>query len=406
MQREVAPRGVPESVEDTRWTNVALGGGLLLAVAVVLAGFNRRPAVTSVGSVLDELRVDLGASVTWAGLLTTLPGLCFAVGGLVAPRLSRRTGLRSAITAALFALAAGLVLRVLGGPSFVLVGTVVACGGIALTNVLVPVVVKASFATKVGLMTGLYTAALQAGAAVGSAATPPLETALGGWRPALVSWAVLAVAALVAWWVATNAGIPGAPTEGDGGHRSLLRVPLAWAVTGFFGCQACLAYVVMGWLPQVLMDAGVDRAEAGLLLGLVSLLALPVSFVFPALAARGGSQSGWIVLLGVVGAAGVLGLVLAPSASPLLWSVLLGLGMSAFSLALVTITLRARDNADTTALSGMAQGFGYLAAAVGPFLFGLLRDVTGAWTIPLLLLLVVALAQIGFGYVAGKPRYV
>ncbi|WP_433471160.1 MFS transporter [Saccharomonospora azurea] len=428
IEREASVRDVTGASPSDGPAPRALAG-LLLAVAVVLAAANLRPAITSVGSVLDEMRDGLGASDTWAGALTTLPGLCFAVAGLAAPRLARRIGLRAAVAAALLVLSVGLVLRVLDGPAVVLGGTLVACTGIALANVLIPVVVKASFAARVGLMTGIYTAALQAGGALGSAVTPPLEPALGGWRGALASWAVLAAVALVVWLVATArrsasaSAFGSGPKDSDGdmadtadtadttdttdtAHRSLLRVPLAWLVTGFFGCQACLAYVVMGWLPQVLMDAGVSRGDAGLLLGLISLLGLPVSLTIPALAARRGSQSGWIVTLGSFGIAAVLGLMLAPSASPLLWCVLMGLGMSVFSLALTTIALRARNSADTAALSGMAQGLGYLLAAAGPFLFGLLHDVTGDWTVPFVFLLVVVLAQLVFGYLAGRPRYV
>ncbi|OQO89262.1 MFS transporter [Saccharomonospora piscinae] len=407
IEREASVRAAGEHPGRTP---AALGGGLLLAVAVVLTALNLRPAITSAGAVLDEVRDGLGASDTWAGALTTLPGLCFAVAGLAAPRLARRVGLRSAVAGALVVLGAGLVLRVLNGPFVVLGGTLIACTGIALANVLIPVVVKASFATRVGLMTGVYTAALQAGGALGSSVTPPLDSAVGGWRGALASWAALAAVAVVVWLVATRTLSPlrsaAAANPGETPRRSLLRVPLAWVVTVFFGCQACLAYIVMGWLPQVLMDAGVSRGDAGLLLGLVSLLGLPVSLTIPALAARRGSQSGWIVGLGAFGIAGILGLMLAPAASPVVWSVLLGIGMSVFSLALTTIALRARDGGDTAALSGMAQGLGYLLAALGPFLFGLLHDLTGGWTVPFAFLLAVVLAQCAFGYVAGRPRYV
>ncbi|WP_298181008.1 MFS transporter [Saccharomonospora sp.] len=397
-----------ESPSNVR-TGVVLGGGLLLAIAVVLVALNLRPVITSAGSVLDRMRDGLGASDTWAGALTTLPALCFAAAGLAAPALSRRVGLRAAVSVALLLAGVGLGLRVLNGPLVVLGGTLVACAGIALANVLIPVVVKTSFAARIGLMTGVYTAALQLGGAMGSAVTPSLEPALGGWRGALASWAVLAVVALGVWLVATRK-VPSlrgaASSDEERPGRSLLRVPLAWVVTAFFGCQSCLAYIVMGWLPQVLMDAGVSRGDAGLLLGLVSLLGLPVSLTIPAIAARRGSQSGWVVIHGVFAVSGILGLLFAPEFSPLLWSVLLGLGMGVFSLALTVIALRAKDGADTAALSGMAQGFGYLIAAAGPFLFGLLHDVTGDWTASFGLLLAVVLLKTGFGYLAGRPRYV
>ncbi|WP_033294920.1 CynX/NimT family MFS transporter [Amycolatopsis jejuensis] len=384
-----------------------VAGGALLAVAVVLTAMNLRPAITSIGPLLAEMREGLGASALWASVLTTLPGLCFAGAGLAAPMLSRRFGIGRAIAFALVVLTAGLVLRVLDGQFVVLGGTLVATAGIALVNVLIPVVIKDSFPARVGLMTGIYTAALQGGGAAGSALSPPLESALGGWRASLGSWAVLAAGALVVWLLASRGtGRPPRPAAGTTAGRSLLRSPLAWIVTLFFGLQSFIAYVVMGWLPQVFIDAGVSKADAGLLLGLISVIAVPISLVIPPIAARQGSQSPWIVGLGVFGVAAMLGLIIAPGFSPLLWSILLGIGMSVFSLALTVIALRARTGAETARLSGMAQGFGYLLAAVGPFAFGLLHDATGSWSVSLIVLLVVMVAQMIFGGLAGRRRFV
>jgi CP family cyanate transporter-like MFS transporter len=387
---------------------IVFAGGALLGLAVVLIALNLRPAITSVGPMLDEMRASLGASAAWAGLLTTLPGLCFASAGLAAPLLSRRFGMGLTLSAALSLMAAGQVLRVLDGPLVVLGGTLVVTAGIALANVLIPVVIKDSFPAKIGLMTGIYTAALQGGGAAGSAVTPPLAEGLGGWRPALGSWAVLAVVALVALFFAARRKVSGEAlrTRSEGKARSILRSPLAWVVTLFFGLQAFVAYIIMGWLPQVLMDAGVSRGDAGLLLGLMSLLAVPISLTVPAMAARQGNQSWWIAGLGVFGFAGTFGLVLAPGAAPLLWSVFVGIGMSVFSLALTVIALRARTGEETARLSGMAQGFGYLLAALGPFLFGMLHEVTGGWTVPLLMVLGVIVVQTGFGVFAGRRRFV
>ncbi len=383
-------------------------GGALLTVAVVLTALNLRPAITSVGPLLPEMRGALGASDTWAGVLTTLPGLCFAAAGLAAPWLSRRIGLGRTVSAALLILVAGLLIRICDGPLVVLGGTLVATAGIALINVLIPVIIRGSFPAQVGLMTGVYTAALQGGGALGSAVTPVLDDALGGWRSALGAWSALALLALAAWVVGARGfdrpgtAAPAATAKG----RSLLRSKLAWTVTLFFGTQSFLAYVVMGWLPEVLIENGTSETRAGLLLGLISLIAVPISLIVSPLAARSDSQSGWIVGLGVLGMAGMLGLLIAPGVAPLLWSVLVGLGMSVFSLALTVIALRARDAQDTASLSGMAQGFGYLLAGVGPFMFGLLHHVSGGWTVPWLMMLGVYLVQTVAGAMAGRNRYV
>jgi len=384
---------------------VRAAGGVLLIIAVVLTALNLRPAITSVGPLLGDMRTELGASATWAGALTTLPGLCFAAAGLAAPWLSRRAGLGRAISLALAVLTVGLCVRILDGPYVVIGGTLIATAGIALINVLIPVVIKSSFPAQVGLMTGIYTAALQGGGALGSAATPPMGELLGGWRGALGAWAVLAVAALVVWLFGARPINDVCPGSTRGG-RSMLRSPLAWTITLFFGCQAFLAYIVMGWLPEVFIDSGVSKTNAGLLVGLVSVLAVPVSLIIAPLAARQRSQSGWILTLGLIGFAGMIGLVVDPGAAPLVWSVLVGLGMSVFSLALAVIALRARTAQDTATLSGMVQGFGYLLAGVGPFLFGVLHDVSGGWTVPWGMALAVYVVQMVAGALAGRNRYV
>lgn len=395
---------------ELRPAEVAAGGALLVA-AVVLTALNLRPAITSVGPLLGDMRAELGTSALWAGLLTTLPGLCFAAAGLTAPWLARRFGIGSAIAAALLVLTSGLLLRVIDGPHVVIGGTLVATAGIALINVLIPVVIKGSFPARIGLMTGIYTAALQGGGAAGSAVTPALDEMLGGWRFGLGAWAVLAAAALIVWLIAMQrrraaAGATARVQAVAAQGRSLLRSRLAWIITGFFGCQSLMAYVVMGWLPQVFIDNGMSKGDAGLLLGLNAVIAVPISIVVAPMAARRPSQSGWIVGLGVLGITGVAGLAIAPAAAPLLWTVLLGLGMSVFSLALAVIALRARTAEDTARLSGMVQGLGYLLAGVGPFIFGLLHELSGGWTVPWVMLMVVYVIQIVLGALAGRPRYV
>lgn len=398
--------GEAQPVSGEHAPGARAAGGALLTIAVILTALNLRPAITSVGPLLGDMRDSMGASATWAGVLTTMPGLCFAAAGLTAPWLSRRFGLSRAISASLVILSAGLLIRVLDGPYVVLGGTLIATAGIALTNVLIPVVIKSSFPARIGLMTGVYTAALQGGGALGSAVTPALEGVFDDWRIALASWAAVSATALI-FWVAASRGIPGSqasrsPVKG----RSLLRNRLAWTVTLFFGCQSLLAYVMMGWLAEVFIDNGLSKSTAGLYVGLMSLIAVPISIFVSPLAARSPNQSGWIVGLGVVGVAGVVGLIIDPGAAPLLWSTLVGLGLSVFSLALTVIGLRARTTEDTAQLSGMAQGFGYLLAGLGPFTFGFLHDVTGGWTVPCVMVLIVYLVQMSMGALAGRNRYV
>ncbi|MBC3194266.1 MFS transporter [Pseudonocardia sp. C8] len=390
-----------------RSRRAALIGTPLLVVGVALAATNLRPAVTSMASVLGEVRDDLGASTAWTSVLTAVPTICFGLAAIAAPWLGRRLGMARAVGLALAVLTAGLLLRIVDGPWVVLGGTFVAAAGIAVGNVLIPVVVKESFPGAVGRVTGIYTAALAAGGGIGAALTPPVEALLGGWRGAVGAWALLSAAALVVWACGARHGSAAdAPSAASDERRSMLRRPLAWAVTAFFGLQACVAYVAMGWLSELFVSEGISRTDAGLMLAVINLIGIPLSFVIPPIALNRRSQSGWIVGLAACSLAAVVGLAVAPAAAPWLWTVLLGTGMGVFPLGLGVIALRTREASETTDLSAMAQGFGYLVGACGPFLFGMLHGFTGTWTASLVLLGAVIAVEMVLGWVAGRPRFV
>ena len=387
--------------------HVVLAGTGLLAGAVALAALNLRISVTSVSSVLSDVRQDLTATAAWSSAVTAAPSVCFGLAALFAPWLARRLGGGPAIAASLAVLALGLVVRVLDGPSLLLMGTFVASAGIAVCNVLIPVVVKESFPKRLGLVTGVYSASLAAGSALAAAATPPLDTAAGGWRWALAAWAIPAVFALAMWLIgARKSGEVVAKVHASGTQRSLIRVPLAWAMTVLFASQSTYAYVIMGWLPQMLRDAGVDRNTAGALLGVTMIIAVPLNLLVPPIAARRRSQGAVVVALSVVPAFGVLGMILWPAALPLLWTVLLGVGTTVFPVVLTMMSLRTRGSADTARLSSMSQGIGYLLAAGGPFAAGLVYAALGSWTVPLVLVLGVLALQAVLGTVAGRPHVI
>jgi CP family cyanate transporter-like MFS transporter len=202
-------------------------------------------------------------------------------------------------------------------------------------------------------------------------------------------------------------GGPGEPGAAPAPRAvNLLRNRLAWQVTALFGLQSFIAYIVMGWLPQVFITAGIDRQTAGLLLGIATVAAVPASLTIPPLAARHRQQSAWITGMVICAIAGVLGLLLAPAALPVLWAILTGIGVGVFSMVITVFSLRTRTAADTARLSTMAQAIGYLVASLGPLLFGLLHGITGSWKLPLIMVLAVSGLEIIAGWLAGRDRFV
>lgn len=381
---------------------------VVAVAALLLAAVNLRLAVTSIGPVLSEIRSGLGMSSTVAGLLTSIPAFCFAVLGLAAPTLARRFGAARVIIVGLAVLAGGLALRAYAtGTAMFLLLSVVSLAGIAVVNVLLPMVVKQEFPTQVGTMTGLYTVALNLGATLAAAATVPLTDAFGGdWRLGLACWAVLAAIALPAW-------IPLAREHHDAAaqpaRHTLVRVsrhPVAWALAAYFGLQSTSAYVIIGWLPQIYRDAGLSADEAGLLFASTSLLGVPLGFALSAVAGKLRSQSLIAAVLAAFGVAGYLGLWWDPAAAPWLWAILLGIVNSAFPLVLTMIGLRGRTPATVVRLSAFAQGVGYLLAIPGPILIGMLHDHTNGWRVPLALMIALMIPQGIAGFAAGRNRQV
>uniref|UniRef100_UPI0039F55F41 CynX/NimT family MFS transporter n=1 Tax=Streptomyces sp. ND04-05B TaxID=3028693 RepID=UPI0039F55F41 len=382
----------------------------LLVAGIVLTALNLRPAITSLGPLLEEVRDGLHMSGSVAGVLTSVPPLCFAVFGFTAPRLARRFGAGAVVCAGMVAITAGLLIRpFVGGTAGFVAASALALMGIAVSNVLMPVIVKRWFPDRVGSMTGLYSMALALGTALAAAVTVPMTEVLGGgWRTGLAVWAVLAALAIVPWipLVRDRGTTPGQP----GGRRQpapvlkITRSRTSWALACFFGLQATAAYITMGWMPQIFRDAGISAGTAGVLLAVTMAMGVPLAFVIPRAAARLRNQGPIVVVLGGCGLLGYAGLYLAPAGGAWLWALLLGIANCAFPLALTMIGMRSRTGAGVVRLSAFAQSTGYLLSIPGPLLVGVLYQHSGGWGLPLALMAGLMVPQMIAGVLAGRDR--
>jgi len=392
----------------------------LVIVGIVLTALNLRPAITSLGALLEEVRDGLGMSGSVAGLLTSVPSLCFAVFGVMAPRLARRFGLAAVVCAGMLAIGTGLVIRPFAGSTAgFLAASSLALMGIAVSNVLMPVIVKRWFPDRVGSMTGLYSMALALGTATAAAVTVPLTRSLGGgWQPGLAVWAGLAAVAVLPWLPLVRAKgtvlspepapAPGSARAGDrpAAPLRITRSRTAWALAVFFGLQATAAYITMGWMAQIFRDAGVPAGTAGLLLAVTMVMGVPLAFVIPRLATRLPRQGPIVIALGLCGLVGYGGLYLAPAGGAWAWAVLLGVSNCAFPLALTMVGMRARTGAGVAQLSAFAQSTGYLISIPGPLLVGVLYQHSGGWGLPIALMAGLMVPQIVMGVLAGRDRTV
>ena len=367
---------------------------------------NLRSVVSSIGVSLDELIPALSMSGGTAGLLTTLPVLSFAFFGATANAIARTVGLHRTAALSLVALTLGMGVRGLVDSTWLfMVATTIALAGAAVGNVILPPLVKRHFPNRVGIVTAIYTTAMLIGAALPPAVTVPIADAAGGWRAGLEAWAIMAAVCLLPWLTMLGHDVHPSTTRRSTVPISMVvRSPMAWAMAVFFGVQSSNAYVVLGWLAPAYTDAGLSRTAAGLMVGIVQSLGIPVALLLPQLTRRLPNQALLPIAFSVLSAAGWLGVMAAADTVPWLWAIMLGIGCGAFPWVLSMIGLRTNTPSGTVALSGFVQSIGYLIAALGPLGVGLLHDATDSWTLPLLVLAGTSMLML-VGLVFARPRY-
>lgn len=421
-------------------------GRALAVLGIVLVAFSLRSAVASLSPVIDHVAHDFPMPSAVVGLIGTAPPVCFALFGLLTPVLERRLGLERVTVVALGAVTVGLIARGLAvNASTLLLATALVFAGVGMANILMPPLVKKYFPDRLGLMMTLYTTVMAF-----STFLPPLVAVpaadVAGWRVSLAMWAVFAFAGTIPWIVmlvrsrrpAADAAAEAEadPTAealggtGSGSDRSsfedaaalstgpiitapsssrvfsrLLRVPLVWTLAAVFGASASMAYTAFAWLPTILVqNNGVSASVAGLLLSLFAFVGLPASLVVPVLIVRFRATGVLYVIGAGAGAVGLIGLVVFPDpAIAWIWVLVYGLAGLLFPLALVLISIRAREPETAVALSGFVQSAGYVLAAVFPFLLGLLHASTGGWQVPLITVAAMLAVSIPAGLIASRP---
>ncbi len=392
----------------------------LLVVAVAAAGLNLRTAVTSLPPLFPDLASRLHLSSAVLSLLAAVPVICFGVASAFAAWLNRRFGEEMTLLAALGVLAAGLLLRGLWPGAMLFPGTILAGSAIGILNVLLSSLVKRRWPERAGLLVAIYLTALSVGAIASSVLAVPLYHASGGSIPiALGLWALPAALAVLLWLpqlryrapgLARSAATPAPAAIADGiapapgGFIKVHRYALSWQVMGFMGLQSLLYYAALSWLPTIFQGRGASAVEAGNLLALMGAGNMAAAFFIPALAHRSPDQRALVVPSMVGMGLGLVACLWAPLSLAAIWTFVLGLSQgSCLALAIFFMMARAPDPGAAASLSGFAQSTGYLVASAGPLEVGLLRTATGNWDVPILVLLVLAVAGIAVGVLAARP---
>lgn len=393
----------------------------LLAIGIILIASNLRAPITSIGPIISNISESTGMSSSVAGLLTTLPLIAFGLVSPLAPIIAKRIKMENTLLLSMLVLVAAIIIRSMNSMFALFIGTFVIGVAIAIANVLLPSLIKRDFPSAVGLMMGFMSVMLNLGAALGSGLSVPLIEQVGlSWRGVLAIWAILAVLAALIWIPIVfrknaqakklmKASIASKIDESSNvsGGRGMWKLLLAWQVTIFMGLQSFTFYVNVSWLPEILQDRGMSATDAGYLVSLLQLVGIPLSFIAPILAVKLKNQRVLALATAALMFVGYAGLLVSGSTWLPLWAILVGLGGGAgFSLAITFFVLRTSTAELSAELSGMAQSFGYLLAAAGPLLFGVFYDLTGGWTVGLIMMIVVVILYVFAGWGAASNKVI
>lgn len=350
-----------------------------LLALVVLIGLNLRPFLTGPGPLLAAIKADTGLGYGGIALLTLLPMLLMGVGAFIAPGIQARLGTRRGMLVALFVLTLGSLLRLVVPDGTSLIVTAALCGaGVAFIQAAFPGIIKRNFPGKMSQVTGLYSAMIMGGGAVGAQLTASMAARGGDWRVALAWLALPAMVALLVAW--RSLAESGASSPDRALVARLLRRRRAWLLMAAFGLVNGGYSSMVAWLAPYIQTKCWGVAESGSLVAAMAVAQAVAALGLPMLAAGRRDRRPWLCATLAMQAAGFAGLAFAPTVAPIAWAALCGAGLGgSFALALVTALDHLPRPEQAGALTALMQGGGFLLAAVAPLAMAMLHNWTGSF---------------------------
>ncbi|MFU1787866.1 CynX/NimT family MFS transporter [Mammaliicoccus sciuri] len=373
---------------------------LILFIGILLIGASLRAPITSVGIALPSIKDTLNLSNTSVSLITIIPLLSFAVISLFAAKISHKFGLERTVFGALILICVGIALRAITGVSWLYVGTILIGVGIAFGNVLTPGIIKMNFPLRIGIMTGYYTVVMNIFGSVSSYVTAPLVKHFN-YNIAISLIGIVTFIGIITWSFQLNKHdtVNSSQTTTN---INVWKSPLSWQITLLMGGQSMIFYSLINWLPEFLLSHGTPINEAGIYLSILQLAIIPLTFVTPIFAEKMKNQVLITFVTGLLFVLGILMLMLQPNWA-FLGIILIGVASGlAFGLVNTFFGLRTENGLTAAKLSGMSQSVGYLFAAIGPLLFGILHDATNSWNMSFGILLVTSIIIMIIGLRAGR----
>lgn len=355
----------------------------MLFAAIFLIALNLRPAVTSIGPLLDTIRNDLHLTNSEVSLLTAIPVICMGLFAPLAVHWLNKFGQRKGISILIIIIGGMTLLRTWFYDYISLLITAFIIGiAIAIIGPIISSLIKEKFPTRMASAIGIYSLGMGAGATLSAGLTGVIYVIVSErWEIALSIWSALALLAYVVWILSIkDAKVVKEPVEMD--EPVVFRSPWsntrAWLILLFFGFQASLFFSLTTWLGSAAGELGFNVIEAGTVISVLTIAQIAGNIFIPLLLEKFPNRSFWIYFSLTLGTVGLVLLLM--NSTLLIWpaSVFLGLTLGGlFPLALLLPLDETTDAREANAWTAMVQTGGFIMGGLTPLAIGILYDITG-----------------------------
>ena len=385
---------------------------IIVVFAIFAISINMRPAITSIGPMLETIRQQLSLSNAQVSLLTSVPVICMGIFATLAPVLKRRFGLKHTMYTMIILVGVMTALRGIVTGFLVLFGTAFIIGiAIAIMGPLLSAMIKQNFPDRAASVIGIYSFGMGVGASASAGLTAVFYNITGSYQFALSIWALLAFVGIAVWFIAmrdTNVVRQAKPilsVEKRTTSISPWKTKKAWLFLLFFGMQSSAFFSIITWLAPIALSAGMTLLQAGTLLSLMTVVQIFLNLLLPLLMQRFPARKFWLLLMLMAGivATGLFW----TGIHPLMWAgaILMGIPLGGLFPVALLLPLDETDTAEeTNTWTAMMQTGGYIIGGLFPLLIALVHDWTTNHHYTFIIFIVLYVVMICLTFLIGDKQ--
>jgi len=394
--------------------------GLLLLFLFFFSMVIRGPLAVY-GPIAHILSQDLKVDYFLIGMLSGVPAICYALFMPIGSIIVGKIGLNKATFLCLGIISVGILIRSLGNFELLLGATILIGFGVAIGNVIFPILISRDFTKYYVTLIGVITIGMNIANFSAVLLTYPMTEDLG-WRLSLESWLILA---FICIYLAIHYAIRNKrggsrkaiqlnlqewirPPElskiektDEENSRPLLKIGITYLVAIVFLCQVSAWVIITAWLPDIFMNYGLDASSASFASSLFQLLGIAGAFLTPVFIDHFGYTKAflWSSILYLVLPVGLLFYAKFWS----IYVILSGIGQSAiYCVVFGSVNEFCQTKTEVRKMIVYMQTIPYLISGLMPSFAGFIYDQTLSWDLVLWLTTLILLIMLFAGIIIAK----